>query len=274
MIGQTLGGKYHIVEQIGKGSTATVYKALDVSANRYVAVKVPSGHFTQSPDYMIRFEREFLIMAQQEHTSIPTVYDYGEHEGVPYLAMQYMSGGALLERIRAGEPLPLDEANRLLGQIASALDFIHRRGIIHRAVQPGDILLDEDGNAYLSDFGIAKMLEPRGAPHSTGIVGVPAYIAPELVQGMRADPRADVYALGVSVYEMLTGRVPYQADTPMGTIFKHVNEPVPSLREVKPDIPVAIDAVVQKALAKNPDERYQTAGELAAAFAQAVAEGQ
>jgi tRNA A-37 threonylcarbamoyl transferase component Bud32 len=275
VIGQTLG-QYRLVEQIGKGGMATVYKAYQESMNRYVAIKILPHQFMHDETFLARFEREAQVIAQLEHRSILPVHDFGEQDGIPYIVMRYVDGGTVHDKIEQAGSLGLEQTTRIIRQVADALDFAHQRGIIHRDLKPRNILIDQQGDVYLSDFGIAKMLESAATLTGTGIMGTPAYIAPELAQGMKADKRVDVYALGVVTYEMLCGRVPYEADTPMGAIFKHVNEPVPSLCKAKADIPEVVDVVVQKALAKDPDERFQTAGELARALEaayQAVKQG-
>jgi tRNA A-37 threonylcarbamoyl transferase component Bud32 len=259
-------GQYRLVEPIGKGGMASVYKAYQESMNRYVAIKILPHQFMHDETFLTRFEREAQVIAQLEHRSILPVHDFGEQDGIPYIVMRYVDGGTVHDLIERSGSLGLEQTTRIVRQVADALDFAHQRGIIHRDLKPRNILIDQQGDVYLSDFGIAKMLESQATLTGTGIMGTPAYIAPELAQGMKADKRVDVYALGVVVYEMLCGRVPYEADTPMGAIFKHVNEPVPSLCQAKEDIPEVVDVVVQKALAKNPDERFQTAGELASAL--------
>jgi tRNA A-37 threonylcarbamoyl transferase component Bud32 len=265
LTGKTLG-QYRLVEPIGKGGMATVYKAFQESMGRYVAIKVLPRQFTHDEAFLTRFEREARVIAQLEHRSILPVHDFGEEDGIPYIVMRYVEGGTVYDLIRRAGSLDLEQTTHIVGQVADALDFAHQQGIIHRDLKPHNILIDRQGDTYLSDFGIAKMLEAQATLTGTGVIGTPAYIAPELAQGMQADVRADVYALGVVIFEMLCGRVPFEADTPMAAIYKHVNEPVPSLCEAKPGIPPVVDAVVQKVLAKDPDERFQTAGELARAL--------
>ncbi len=270
LIGKTLG-PYRILEQIGVGGMATVYKAYQPSMDRYVAIKVlPHYLSTQDEQFLKRFQREARAIAKLEHAHILPVYDYGEHESIPYLAMRYVEAGTLKELIARG-PLALDEINRIVGQVGSALDYAHRLGVIHRDVKPGNVLIDDRGDTYLTDFGLARMMEASQHLTASGVgVGTPAYMSPEQSQGVKVDHRSDIYSLGVILYEMVTGRVPYEAETPMAVMLKHITDPLPLPRTVAPDVPEAVELVVLKALAKDPAHRYQTAGELVEALTLAV----
>ncbi|MGB9724679.1 MAG: serine/threonine-protein kinase, partial [Chloroflexia bacterium] len=244
-IGQSVG-RYHIVEQLGEGGMATVYKAYDTRLEREVALKViRRGAFPpeQLERILRRFEREAKALARLTHPNIVGLIDYGEYEGSPYLVMEYLPGGTLkkLLEARAGRPLPWEEAVRLLLPIARALHFAHRQGFIHRDVKPSNILITESGEPMLSDFGIAKLLETEETTLTgTGVgVGTPEYMAPEQGLGRKVDARADVYALGVVLYELVTGRKPYTADTPMAVVFKHLSDPLPRPRAYVPELPEA-----------------------------------
>jgi serine/threonine protein kinase len=270
VIGQNVG-QYRVIEQIGLGGMATVYKAYQASMDRYVAIKVLPHHFLHDPTFLGRFEREARTIARLEHIHILPVYDYGRHEDVPYLVMRYVEGGSLSSLLKehpAG--LPLTEASRLIGQIASALDYAHARGVIHRDIKPSNMLLDYEGNVLLTDFGIAKIAEATVQLTTGGTVGTPAYMSPEQGMGKELTPATDVYSLGVVLYQILTGRVPFEAETPIAVIHAHIYDPLPLPRNFRPDLPEAVERVLLKALAKAPGDRYQTAGEMAAALSEAV----
>lgn len=270
MIGRTLGN-YRIVEQIGLGGMATVYKAYDPDTDRYVALKVLPEHLSKDPKFRERFRREAKAIARLEHIHILPIFAYGEEGNIAYLAMRYLEAGTLTERIRQG-PLPLDEASRLLSQIAGALDYAHANNILHRDVKPSNVLLDAAQNAYLTDFGIAKLFEATLDLTGESILGTPQYMSPEQCEGRKdLAPSTDIYSLGIVLYEMLTGRPPFQAETPLAVIFQQLNQPLPPPRSLRPDLPEAVERVLFKALAKEPESRYRTAGEMAAAVARAVA---
>ncbi len=270
MIGRTLGN-YRITEQIGMGGMATVYKAYQPSMERTVALKVLPEHYARDRKFVQRFMQEAKVIARLEHPHILPVYDFGEEKGITYLAMRYLDGGTLKDVLALGR-LTLGEAVIVLGQVAGALDYAHRQGVVHRDVKPSNVMLDVEGQAYLTDFGIAKVLETSAELTGSGaVLGTPAYMAPEQVLGKGVDGRADIYALGVMLYEMAVGRVPYQADTPMAVALAHVHLPLPLPGELEPGMPDAVQGVVLKALAKEPKDRYATAAEFAQALEGAVA---
>jgi hypothetical protein len=269
LIGQTLG-KYQIVEQVGKGGMATVFKAFQPGLDRYVAVKVLPAYYAHEEGFEERFTREAKAIARLDDPNILPVYDFGQDDGLSYIVMKYVSGGTLKDRL--GRPLASKEALAILKQIAGALDHAHDVGILHRDVKPGNILIDEKGWVYLSDFGLAKMVEGSVQLTGTGTgVGTPAYMSPEQGQGLSVDERTDVYSLGVILYEMLTGRVPYEAETPMAVVVKHISSPLPLPRSVNPNIPESVERVILKALAKDPDDRFSRAGDLVIALETAIA---
>ncbi|MFC1975121.1 protein kinase [Chloroflexota bacterium] len=271
MIGRNLGN-YRVMEQIGMGGMATVYKAYDPDTDRYVAIKVLPEHFSQDPKFRQRFEREAKAIAKLEHIHILPLFAYGEEDGTAYMAMRYLKAGSLTDRIQAGA-LPLDEASRLLSQIASALDHAHAHGVLHRDVKPSNVLLDESGNAFLTDFGIAKMVESTLDLTGGGILGTPAYMSPEQCRGnTELTPTSDQYSLGIIVYEMITGRAPFQAETPIALIHMQLSEALPLPRQIRPDLPEDVERVILKALTKEPGLRYSTCGDMAAAFARATAQ--
>jgi formylglycine-generating enzyme required for sulfatase activity/predicted Ser/Thr protein kinase len=270
LIGTSLGG-CDILELLGKGGMATVYKAHQRSINRTVAVKVLPRILAHDATFMQRFRQEAEVVARLEHVHILPVYDYGEHESMPYIVMRYLEGGTVQDRLKQ-TPLPWDDVLHITSQVADALDYAHSKGVFHRDIKPSNILLDDEGNAYVADFGIAKMSEGTSHLTGSGIIGTPAYMAPEQSEGARPAPTADVYSLGATLFEMITGVVPYAADTPIAQILMHINNPIPSARECNPEIPAAVDDVIRYAMAKDPRERYQSAGELVRALRPAVAE--
>jgi serine/threonine protein kinase len=269
LIGKTVG-PYRIIEQIGSGGMATVYKAYHPNMDRYVAVKVLPQHLSKDPDFAKRFQREARAIARLEHSHILPVYDYGEYEGITYIAMRYIKAGTLKDRMSAGR-LSLEEINNLIGQIGSALDYAHRMGVIHRDIKPANILIDDQGDTYLSDFGLARMMEASQQLTVSGVgLGTPSYMSPEQGQGNKVDHRSDIYSLGIILYELLTGRVPYEAETPMAVVHKHIQGDLPLPHTINPNTPEAIERVILKALAREPADRYQTAGEMVQALHTAV----
>ena len=262
-------GRYEIRGELGRGGMATVMRAYDPMFKRDVAVKVLPREFLHDPAFRARFEREAQVVAALEHSAIVPVYDYGENAetGQPFIVMRLMSGGTLAEKLR-GQPMDLNEVARILSRLAPALDFAHARGVVHRDLKPGNILFDGEGNPYISDFGLAKLAESNVNLTGTGLMGTPAYMSPEQARGEKEiDGRSDLYALGAIVYQMLTGRQPYEAPTPIAVVLKHVNEPPPSLRAVRPDLPVNAEAIIHKAMAKDPTTRYPTAASLSSDLA-------
>ncbi len=263
-------GRYHILEQLGQGGMATVYKAYDTRLEREVALKlIRTDLFGNAVLERIlkRFEREAKSMAKLDHPGIVKVYDYGEHKGSPYLVMQYLPSGTLKEML--GKPVDCREAAQLLLPVARALAYAHAHGVLHRDVKPSNILINERGEAVLTDFGIAKLLEGEEGHTLTGTgvgVGTPEYMAPEQGLGKEVDGRADVYGLGVVLYEMVTGRKPYEAETPLAVLLKQVNDPLPRPKQYIPDLPDEVERVIFKALAKKPEDRYETMAAFAAAL--------
>ncbi len=256
-------GRYEIKSELGRGGMATVYQGWDPLFEREVAVKVlPSELLHSDPQFKLRFEREAKIIASLEHPSIVPVYDVGDDNGVPYFVMRYMSGGSLSDRIKA-KTLTVSDTIKILGQLAPGLDEAHSKGIIHRDLKPSNILFDGKGTPYISDFGIAKLSQAQsGNMTGSAIIGTPAYMAPEQAQGTGVDGRTDIYAVGIILFEMLTGRQPYEADTPMAVAFKHITDPVPNIREANPSLPEEVEAVIQTAMAKNKDDRFATTTDL------------
>lgn len=250
-------GKYQIVEPLGEGGMATVYKAFDASLERYVAIKVIRSANQVDPNFLARFQREARALAKLDHPYILKVLDYGEQDGIPYLVMPFVSGGTLKQYIR--KKVPYGDAIDLILPIAEALAYAHQQKIIHRDIKPANILFTASGEPTLSDFGIAKIIDASDDTQLTmaGVgIGTPDYMAPEQWSGA-ADERTDIYALGIVLYELITGRCPFHADTPAAILLKQVNEPLPRPRNFSPDLPEGVEGLLLKALAKDPTLRFQ-----------------
>ena len=270
-IGKTIGG-YEIEAKIGQGGMATVYRARQTSMNRSVALKILPRHFMRDDTYIQRFEREVRIVAQLEHRNIVPVYDYGEHDDQPFIAMRYMSGGTVDDMLQHGALSP-ETIVSIMRQVGPALDYAHSKNVLHRDLKPSNILMDDDGGAYITDFGIARITgaESKGPTITTqGVVGTPSYMSPEQAQGQDLDGRSDIYALGVMLFEMATGRRPFENETPYSIAVMQVTTPPPFPRNINPTISTAIERVILKVLKKNRDERYSTALDLAEAVQRAV----
>ncbi len=260
-------GQYRIVAPLGKGGMAAVYKAYQPSMERYVALKILPRHYAADPSFVGRFDQEAKVIAALEHPNILPVHDYGQADEYAYLVMRYVEGGTLTDVLQ-GRPLPLPKICSIITQVAAALDYAHARGVVHRDVKPSNVLMDPQGNCLLSDFGIARMIEATARFTATGsFVGTPTYASPEQCLGRELDGRSDVYSLGVMLYEMATGRPPFDAETPMAIMVMHIHDPLPLPRQVNPRLPEGVERVILKALAKRPEDRYQTAGEMARALA-------
>jgi serine/threonine protein kinase len=269
LIGKTLG-QYEIIKLIGRGGMASVYLARQRSIGRMVAVKVLPSHLMSDDTFLKRFQREVQAVSRMQHPRIIPVHDYGEDEGVPYIVMAYIEGGSLAQLIQEKGALPLDDTVRLIGQITEGLDYAHQQGVIHRDFKPSNVLLDKQGNAYLLDFGIAKVSQETAQLTGSGIVGTPTYMAPEMFKQELPTPAVDIYALGVTLYQMLSGTTPFEGTTPVQLMYSHLNEPVPSIASIRPDLPASIQIVLDKAMAKRPEERFASAGDMANALRHAA----
>lgn len=269
LIGKTIGG-YEILDVIGRGGMATVYRAQQVSMKRVVAVKVLPKQYIHDDTYLQRFHQEVKIVSQLEHRNIVPVYDYGESEGQPYIVMRYMPAGSVDDRINRG-PLDIETIISILEQIAPALDYAHSKNVLHRDLKPSNVLMDDDGGAYLTDFGIARILGEQSVGITTqGVVGTPSYMSPEQAQGLPLDNRSDLYALGVMLFEMATGRRPFESDTPYSIAVMQVTTPPPQPRAYNPNLSFAVEEVILKALKKKREERYPHAVALAESLKRAV----
>jgi tRNA A-37 threonylcarbamoyl transferase component Bud32 len=284
LTGSTLGS-YRVLNVIGRGGMALVYKGYQASLDRYVAIKVMSNHLADDQTFIERFQREAASVAQLRHQNIVQMVDFGMRNDLSYMVMEYIDGDTLKSQFdpdrNLRRPLPLPEAVQIARDIAAALDYAHAHNIIHRDVKPANIMLRREERlakltgaapftAVLTDFGVARMVAGMQLTGTGATIGTPDYMSPEQARGLSANPASDIYALGIVLYEMLTGQLPFIADTPVATLFKHIQEPPPSLTLVAPHLPLAAEDVLRRALAKDPAERFATAGQLAVAFAEAV----
>jgi Tol biopolymer transport system component len=273
--GQTFG-QYELRELLGVGGMGAVYRAYQKTLRRAVAVKILPAALAVEEDFVERFHREAETVAALEHPHIIPVYDYGVQEGTSYIVMRLLTGGTLADRItRRGarkQPLPsLHDIADLLNQLAGAFDYAHSLGVIHRDIKPNNIMFDNQGNAFLVDFGIAKLLQATGSLTATGsVLGTPLYMAPEQWRSEQPVPATDQYALGVTIYQLMTGRVPFEAPTPYGLMLKHINEPPTAPHLLRPDLPEASALVLDRALAKTPEGRFPTVTAFAQAFERAI----
>ncbi|MBI5961789.1 MAG: serine/threonine protein kinase, partial [Chloroflexi bacterium] len=265
-------GQYELRELLGVGGMGAVYRAYQPNLKREVAVKVLPVSLASEPDYMQRFHREAETAASLEHPHIIPIYDYGMEQGTTYIVMRMLTGGTLTDRMNQREvdrrPLPvLSEVARLLTQLAGAFDYAHSRGVIHRDIKPSNIMFDHQGNAFLVDFGIAKLLASTSALTSTGaVLGTPLYMAPEQWRAEQPMPATDQYAMGVTVYQLLTGRVPFEAPTPYGLMIKHLNETPPPPHEMRSDLPANLSVILERAMAKDPTQRFTNMSTFAQTF--------
>ncbi len=269
LTGQTIG-KYQILEKLGRGGMAEVYKAYQENLDRFVAIKLMHAFLASEQDFLQRFKREARAMAAMNHPNIVGVFDFDAYkEDAYYLVMEYIAGGTLKQRLeklaQEQEGMPLNKSVQIGYQVAEALDYAHNRGMVHRDVKPANIMLGDNDKALLTDFGIVKMMGGQTMAYTvTGaLIGTPSYMSPEQAMGEAGDKRVDIYALGVLLFQMTTGQLPYTADTPLAVIMKHVNEPAPKPVAFNPDVPIGLQDIILKAMAKDPNERYQTAGEMA-----------
>jgi serine/threonine-protein kinase len=254
-------GRYEVEKELTQGGMGVIFLARDPYIQRQIVVKVLMYSRTLDDMYREFFQREAEVIAALEHPAIVPVYDFGWHWQQPYIVMRYMSEGSLDDRLAKGE-IKLTEMGHILKRVSEALDAAHARNIIHRDVKPSNILFDLTGAAFLSDFGIAKS-KPITDEEGEWLVGTPAYMSPEQVKGDPVDGRSDVYALGVMLYRLLTGQLPFSSDSTTALINAHVDLPIPDIRRVKANIPAVWQEVVAKAMAKDPNDRYATAGDFA-----------
>ena len=257
MIGELIAGRYELHELVGSGGMSNVFRAHDRLLERSVAIKVLHEQFSADEDYVERFRREARSVAQLAHPNIVTVIDRGEEDGRQYIVFEYVEGENLKGLLSHGA-LPVDQALRYGLQIAGALDFAHKRGLVHRDVKPQNVLLTEEGEPKVTDFGIARSVDVQSVTQSGTVLGTSDYIAPEQARGEQVDQRTDIYSLGVMLYELLTGEVPYSGDNFVAVAMQHLHDPVPSVLDRRRDVPVRLDLAVQRAMAKDPDDRFDS----------------
>jgi tRNA A-37 threonylcarbamoyl transferase component Bud32 len=272
VIGQTLG-KYQLLKELGRGGFATVYQGYDAALERYVALKVLHPELTRDEVALRRFQREAMAVARMRHANIIIVYEFGEDAatGSAYIVMEFVEGDTLKPRL--GKPTPLAETQRIIGDVASALEYAHGRGVIHRDIKPANILITHENQVVLADFGIA-LLAQNSSSLTRGLLGTPQYMAPEQALGEPIDARSDLYALGIVLYEMLAGQPPFRGDSPLATLALQVNAPLPKLRAINPAVPEGVEGMIERALAKDPAQRYPTAAEFRAALQEAAVSAQ
>jgi serine/threonine protein kinase len=274
--GQTLGGRYQIGELLGQGGMSSVYKATDPNLRRSVAIKLIHPHLSNNPEFVRRFEEEATGVARLRHPNIIQMYDFNHEGGVYYMVMEYVAGETLQARLKrlnaSGRHLPLREALKYTLDVCNAAGYAHQRGMIHRDIKPANVMLDVHGNAILMDFGIARMVGGQQHTATGAVLGTALYMAPEQIQGLHPDARADIYSIGVMLFEALSGRPPFEADSAMTLMMMHLNDPVPDLGQLHPGIPLELQEIANKALKKDRAERYQSGEEMAAALQQALAE--
>jgi len=260
-------GPYKIIEKLGQGGMATVYKAYHAGLDRYVALKVLHPDLTEDPTFTARFQREARLVAKLDHPNIVPVHDFAEHDGYPYLVMKFIEGETLKARLERG-PLTAEEINHIVDSVGSALSYAHQQGILHRDVKPSNVLIATDGHIYLADFGLARIAQSGASTLSTdAVMGTPQYISPEQAVGKSdLDEGTDIYSFGVMLYEMVVGQVPFSADTPFSIILDHISSPLPLPRTINPAVPESVERVLLKALAKERSDRFATVNELVTAF--------
>ena len=257
-----LSGRYRLESKLGSGGMSTVYLAQDEVLDRPVAVKLLHREISEEADQLERFRREARAAARLSHPNLVGVIDAGEDEGRPYIVFEYVPGETLKQRIQASGPLPVDEAVAYGIEIGRGLIAAHGRKLVHRDVKPQNVLIDPDGRAKVTDFGIARSLESSGLTATGRVLGTTDYVSPEQAMGEDVDERSDVYSLGIVLYEMLVGDVPFQAETQVGVAMKHVNEPLPDVQVERPDVSAAVASVIDRSTTKDPRDRYNSVGEM------------
>jgi predicted Ser/Thr protein kinase len=275
MVGEVLSDRYEVEELVGTGGMSSVYRAHDRLLDRKVALKVLHQQYGEDDDYVERFRREARAVAALSHPNIVTVIDRGEHEGRQFIVFEYVDGENLKALIQRRGPAPVTTALELAMQISRGLSFAHQQGLVHRDVKPQNVLLNGDGQAKVTDFGIARSLDVQQGMTQTGtVLGTSDYIAPEQAQGQRVDEHTDVYSLGVVLYEMLTNEVPFPGENFVAVAMRHINEPPPPIRDKRPDVSPRLEQAIQRAMAKRPEDRFQTMADFCRELEANLAEAQ
>jgi predicted Ser/Thr protein kinase len=275
MVGEVLADRYELEELVGTGGMSSVFRAHDRLLDRKVALKILHQQYSGDDEYVERFRREARAVAALSHPNIVTVIDRGDHEDKQFIVFEYVEGENLKRLIERRGPAPVSTALELGMQMARGLSFAHQQGLVHRDVKPQNILLNGDGRAKVTDFGIARSLDVQHGMTQTGtVLGTSDYIAPEQAQGQRVDEHTDVYSLGVVMYELLTSEVPFPGENFVAVAMRHINEPPPPIRDKRPDVPPRVEAAIQKAMAKDPADRFQTMAEFCSELEACLAEVQ
>lgn len=272
VIGATIAGRYEVEELVGHGGMSSVYKARDALLERHVALKILHEQYSADDDFVERFKREARSVAQLQHPNIVTVIDRGDEDGRQYIVFEYIEGENLKEYVVRKGRLEIREAVEVAGEVARALAFAHENGLIHRDVKPQNVLLNGDGRAKVTDFGIARSLDVDGMTQTGTVLGTSNYIAPEQASGKRVDAQSDVYALGVVLYELIAGDVPFPGESFIAVAMKHMHEPAPNLLDVRKDTPLRVAAAVDRALEKDPEQRFPSMDAFAAELEACLAE--
>jgi len=265
MIGKTIASKYKIYEQIGEGTVAEVFMGRDLTTNRMVAIKIIHPHLVDEGKFLERFRREAKVLADFDSPYAMQVYDYGTDGETNFIVLELIQGKILSDIIEAEGPMEVDRTLELARQIAECLQAAQQKGIVHRDIKPANVMVTTDGLIKVMDFGFARGAISNGLT-ATDVLGTPSYISPEQADGKEVDTRTDIYSLGISLYEMLTGEVPYKGDTAIDVVLAHMTAPIPSVRSLRPDVPGAVDKIIARCMAKEPRDRYQTAAELVRAI--------
>src|SRR3954452_10994349 len=259
MVGEVLADRYEVEELVGAGGMSSVYRAHDRLLDRKVALKVMHSHYGEDPEYVERFRRDARSVDALSHPNVVSVIDRGDHDGRQFIVFEYIDGENLKQLIQRRGPAPVVTSLELTKQIAQALSFAHQNGLVHRDVKPQNVLLNGDGRAKVTDFGIARSLDVKHGMTQTGtVLGTSDYIAPEQAQGQQVAERTDIYSLGVVVYELLTDEVPFPAENFVAVAMRHINEPPPPVRDKRPDASPRLEGAVQRAMAKDPEDRFPT----------------
>lgn len=263
-------GKYTLVEFLGQGGMAEVYKAHQPGLERYVAIKVMHRHLARTGDFVSRFRREARSIGQLQHSHIMHVIDFDVEGDTYYLVMDFIQGELLKDYLERAQVLSVDEAVALMLQLVDAIEYAHQLGMVHRDIKSANIMFRDEtaSHVILTDFGMARLKTDSGLTATGAVVGTPAYMSPEAIEGTKIDERADIYSLGVVLYEMVTGTTPYTGDTPLSVVVKQLSEPLPPPTDINPDLPPAVETLLLKTLEKDPDDRFQTASDLKAALSE------
>ena len=272
MVGETIAERYEVEELVGHGGMSSVYKARDTLLERHVALKILHEQYSSDEDFVERFKREARSVAQLQHPNIVTVIDRGEEDGRQFIVFEYIDGENLKEHVVRKGRLDVQEALEIAGEVARGLAFAHEQGLIHRDVKPQNVLLNGDGRAKVTDFGIARTLDVDGMTQTGTVLGTSNYIAPEQASGQPVDAHSDVYALGAVLYELLAGEVPFPGESFVAVAMKHMHEPAPNLLDVRGDVPLRVAAAVDRALEKDPEQRFPTMDAFAAELDACLAE--